>query len=361
MLDNHRIAIIRLSSIGDVLHATPVARALKTAAPSCYLTWIVGEVAADLVKCNPFIDEVYVWSRERWEAQLRHGQFRAALAMWRQLKNKFSAQPCDIALDVQGLFLSGMVTAATGAPRRIGLGRTKEPNGLFMTEKAAEPQSPHVIRRYLSVLKPLDIATEDYQMTLCIPPAAARFAGEFLAGHGITPRDKVIVFIPSTTWPAKNWPPEYFAAAIDGLADGGRLILCGGPGDRGRAAEISAMAKTAVIDATGKTSLLEMGALLARAQVVVTGDTGPLHMAIALGTPTVSLFGPTDPAMYGPLQPGHIVLNGYSECKACHKRVCPRRDAQCMKIISPRNVIHAVQCQLDRGGEGPFIRRDGNT
>lgn len=63
MLENTRIVIVRLSSIGDVLHTTPVARALKTALPSCYLTWVVGEVSADLVRYNPFIDEVYVWSR----------------------------------------------------------------------------------------------------------------------------------------------------------------------------------------------------------------------------------------------------------------------------------------------------------
>lgn len=266
--------------------------------------------------------------------------------MWRRLKHDFSVRPYDIALDAQGLFISGMVTAATGAPRRIGLGRTKEPNGLFMTERAPLPLDKHVINRYLSLLRPLGITTEDYHMTLCIPPAAVQYAEEFLARRGVAPEDKVIVLVPATTWPAKNWPLEYFAAVIDGLKDKGHLIMCGGPGDRNRAADIAAMTKTAVINAVGKTSLLEMGALLARANVVVTGDTGPLHMAVALGTPTVSIFGPTAANMYGPLHPGHIVLEGQMECRACHKRVCPRQDARCMQAVSPRDVIDAVMRQL---------------
>lgn len=345
MLENTRIVIVRLSSIGDVLHATPVVRALKSAVPSCNITWVVGEVSADLVRYNPFIDDVYVWSREKWEAHMRQGRFREAIAMWRWLKNDFSARPYDIALDVQGLFISGMVTAATGAPRRIGLGRTKEPNGLFMTERA-HSSDEHVIQRYLSLLKPLGIHTDDYHMTLCIPPAAVQQAEEFLEKNGVASGDRVIVLVPATTWPSKNWPAEYFAAVINGLKDKGHLVLCGGPGDRDSAAAIAALTKTAVIDAVGKTSLLEMGALLARAHVVITSDTGPLHMAVALGTPTVSIFGPTAAAMYGPLQHGHIVLESQLECRACHKRTCPRKENRCMQAVSPRDVIDAALCQL---------------
>lgn len=346
-MNDKRYAIVRLSSIGDVLHCTPVARNLKQHQPSCHITWVVGQVSAEMVKDNPFIDEVYIWPRERWEKCMRQGKLREAWSIWQQLKSDMAQKHFDIALDIHGLFLSGMVTKALGAPRRIGLSGNKEPNGLFMTEKAPlMPDDVHVIQRYLSILRPLGIDTQDYSMTLCLLDKYKAFAKAFLHEQGVSEKERLIILNPATTWRAKNWPPEYFAEVADALSSEGRIVICGGPADQGIAQQIIELTTAPIINAVGKTSLMEMAALLERASVVIVGDTGPLHMAVAIGTPTVSIFGPTDPARFGPLTPGHIVLTGQAECSPCHKTVCPKKDMRCMHSIKPDVVIKAAYQQL---------------
>ncbi|MDD4600221.1 hypothetical protein SDC9_04302 [bioreactor metagenome] len=359
MVKIKRFVIIRLSSIGDVLHCTPVARALKEKFPSCHITWIVGQVSYPMVECNPFIDEVYVWSRERWEKLMRQGKFIEAWQMWRQLKKDMAKRDFDVALDVHGLFLSGMVTSATKAPRRIGLGGTKEQNGLFMTEQAPIlPQDIHVIQRYLSVLRPLGITTNHYGMTLSLSDEARRFAAQFLSENGVAPDEKLVIINPATTWLAKNWPTEFFAQTADVLASQARIMICGGPGDADLAKKIKACTNVQIIDAVGKTSLLEMAALLEQANLLIVGDTGPLHMAVALGVPTVSVFGATDPAKFGPLTAGNIVLRSKVGCRPCHKTVCPQKDMRCMRSLRPETVIGAARRVLAASHAADINRSD---
>ncbi|MGI6092163.1 MAG: glycosyltransferase family 9 protein [Veillonellaceae bacterium] len=352
MASSKRFVIVRLSSIGDVLHCTPVARALKEKFPTCHITWIVGQVSFPMLEANPYIDEVYIWSRERWEKLMRQGKLTEAWQMWRQLKRDMAEREFDVALDIHGLFLSGLVTKATGAPRRIGLSGNKEPNGLFMTEQVpALPQDVHVIQRYLSILRPFGINTKQYDMTLCLTDAAKNFAAKFLNEHNITPEDKLVIINPATTWLSKNWPAEFFASTADSLAVDAKLILCGGPGDRTLADKVLACTKASIIDAVGKTSLLEMAALLGRANLLIVGDTGPLHMAVALGVPTVSVFGPTDPARFGPLPRGHVVFRSKAGCMPCHKTVCSQKDMRCMRSMRPEIVVSAARRILNgRGG-----------
>ncbi|SDF68596.1 glycosyltransferase family 9 protein [Sporolituus thermophilus] len=347
MLNNKHVVLIRLSSIGDVLHCTPVARALKKAYPDCHLTWVVGEGPADVLVANPYIDELYVWPRERWERSFRAGNFREARRLWRHLAEDLGCRPFDVALDVHGLFLSGLVARATGAPRRIGLGGAREFNWLFMTEQAPKSADDvHVIQQYLSILRPLGIRAADYNMTLGLTGEAVAFADRFLATHGVGPDEVLVAINPVTTWPAKNWPPAGFAAVAAALAADCRILLTGGPRDKEITAYIAKQSGAACIDAAGGTTLLELAALLARCRVVLTGDTGPLHMAVALGVPTVSIFGPTDPRKYGPLPPGHIILQGEAGCAPCHKKACRHQDVRCLRSVTPEAAIAAVRQQL---------------
>lgn len=343
MLDNKTIAIVRLSAIGDVLNCTPVAAALRAAAPRCRIIWIVSPGAADMVLTNPDIDEVFVWSRQHWEELLRRGRFRMAWQAYKQLKLELKKRHIDIALDVHGLFISGVVTLATGAPRRIGLGGTKELNWAFMTEQAPVcPAQTHVIRRYLSILQPLGIVSDNTQMVLHVPATARRFAQEFLARAGVGPDERILAINPATTWASKNWPPEYYAEVIAAVHPKLRVLLCGGPDDRRLGRFIVEQAGVPVVDAIGATSLLELAALLERCSALICGDTGPLHMAVALGTPTVSIFGPTDPRRHGPLNGRHIVLQSQGNCRNCYKYHCRHPAESCMRAVTPAAVLQAL-------------------
>lgn len=344
MYNNQHILIVRLSSIGDVLHCTPVARTLKEAYPTCHLTWVVGQGPAEVLQGNTDIDDLYIWPRERWEKAVRSRRWREAWQLWGELKTGLKARNIDIVLDVHGQFLSGMVAAASGAPRRIGLSHTRELNSLFMTEQAPLTSTDvHVIQYYLSILRPLGLEQTNYHMTLVPTPEAIKFADEFLYSQGIQAGEKIIAINPSTTWPAKNWPPEYFAAAAAKLQANGRILLCGGPGDRALADTIKAAVGAPIIDAVGQTSLQQMAALLARCHALLVGDTGPLHMALALDIPTVSIFGATPPERYGPLTPGHIVLTGKETCPPCHKHNCRHQDLRCLRSVTPDAAVNAIR------------------
>lgn len=344
MADATRYLIIRLSSIGDCLHCTPVARELKLAQPDSHITWLVGKVPAGLLQENPYIDTVHVWPREEWEGHLRARRFRQAWRLWKNLTSWLQNEKFDIVLDVHGLFITGMIAMASGAKRRIGLSGTKELNSWFMTEQAPAVSSRlHVIYRYLSILRPLGIRSADHRMTLIVPAEAAQFAETFLRNSEVRPGDPVVAVNLATSWITKNWPAHYFAAVTRLLARRCKVILCGSLGERALADRIIRQSGVPLIDMVGRTTLTELAAVLARCDALITGDTGPLHMAVALETPTVSIFGPTNPNKFGPLPEGHIVLEGEAGCRPCHKQKCHHAtQLQCMYSVPPARVLKAV-------------------
>ncbi len=335
------ILIIRLSSIGDIVHCTPVATALKAAWPDCKITWLVGEVAADLLRYNPYIDEIIIWSRERFEKYLRAFEFRKAFELWQDLQRRLSAKTFYAVLDVHGLFLTGMIASKTQTGRRIGMRQAREFNTLFMTE-TAEPLGKHITDKYLGLLKPLGITPVNNKMTVIVPEVVKQFTKSFLKSKAIGPYEKYAVILPGTTWTAKNWPASYFAETLRFICKDFKIVLCGGKAEINLGREIEKKAGVPVVNAIGQTAILEMAGIIEQACVVIGGDTGPLHIAAALGIPTVALFGPTDPAIYAPLGPKNAVLFNRLMCSYCHKTKCPKGDANCMSSITPEKVVQEV-------------------
>lgn len=336
------ILIIRLSSIGDVIHCTPVAKSLKATWRECKITWLVSEISADLLKENPYIDEIIIWSRERFEKYLREFKFKQAWDMWRDLQKKLEGKYFDVVLDIHGLFLTGMITWQTNTKRRIGMSGAKELNSLFMTE-TGKPLGRHITHKYLGVLTCLGIEKVDTRMSLVIPESARQFAEHFFKEHDILLHKKVVILILGTTWHSKNWPALFFEKLVMLLAEDFRIILCGGRAEVAVGQQIETRVGALVINAIGLTGLLEMAGLMEKAAVVIAGDTGPLHMAGALGVPTVGIFGPTDPNIYAPQGEGNVILTSNLSCAYCHKRKCPKAaEAKCMSSITPEEVMHKV-------------------
>lgn len=346
MLNKKRILIIRLSSIGDVLHATPVASALKAAAPDCHITWIVSRTAAKLLENNPHIDHVMIWSREDFEAAAANRELGQLKKLWQQLQSFYQREKFDIALDIHGLFLTGAILLASRTPRRIGMADARELNRFFMTEQAAPAAHAHVIERYLSVLRPLHIDATDHRMTLRPTPAEERFAVDFLLRHAIDRNKKILFVNPVTSWHSKNWSIAQFAKCMDLLHADIEIVLCGANADRPAIESIRTLTDRRLISATGQTSLTELAALLAQGDLLLTGDTGALHIAVAMGTPTISLWGPTQPEQYGPLAPGHTVIRSPFSCTGCHKTTCRYKTYACMQSIAPEAVAQEINTQF---------------
>jgi lipopolysaccharide heptosyltransferase I len=337
------ILIIRLSSIGDILHCTPVARSLKIAWPKCKITWLVGEASEQLIRYNPYIDEIIIWSRERFEKYFLKFDIKRSYDIWRDLQNVLAPRKFYAVLDIHGLFLTGMIASQVQTKRRIGMSGARELNPLFMTE-TARPLSRHIVDRYLGVLKPLGITSMDVRMTLVLSENSRCFAERFLDDAGVLPSDRLVVLVPGTTWPSKNWPTDFFARVAATLFRDFRIVMCGGSAELKLGMEIQAKSGVAIINAIARTSVLEMAAIIERAAVVVTGDTGPLHIAAALGIPTVAIFGPTDPALHAPLGQQNAIVCNRLACSFCHKTNCAQGNAKCMSSILPEEVVEKVYC-----------------
>ena len=151
------ILFVRLSYIGDILHATPAARWIKEHYPEAKLHWIVTPSMVELLQGNPYVDEIIPWERDEYEAHSKKLHIPTMWRMWWKLRDKLKPYKFDVAVDVQGRLITGLVLLASGAPIRLGLGGTKELNWMFTNYKA-KPSTEHVIKRYIEVAKLLNTA-----------------------------------------------------------------------------------------------------------------------------------------------------------------------------------------------------------
>lgn len=304
-----KIAIVKLSSLGDVIHALPVARALRRSRPGLHLTWIVEAREYALLNGHPDLDVVVpvdtrLWRRLIW----RPAGARQVMGKVRRLKSRVRAARFDVAIDLQGLMKSGLLTAYTGAPIRIGFtaDRCRERlNCLFTNRRVRPPASAvHVVDQYLSLLEPLGIAPGPVEFHVPIPTAAERRMEDFLGEQGVKSRDGLVAINPGAGRVDKQWPVAHFCALAAQLAQdpNTRILLLWGPDEIHMARQIRDGLRARAILAP-PTDLHELGALLRRSSLMVANDTGPLHLAAALGTPSLGLFGPTRAERNGPYGP----------------------------------------------------------
>jgi lipopolysaccharide heptosyltransferase I len=305
-----KVALVKLSSIGDVVHALPVAAALKRQWPAAQVSWIAEARETTLLADHPDVDEVIVADTRGWRRE-RAGL--VAMRAARDLARALRARAFDVTVDLQGLMKSGIVTALTRAPRRIGFaaGWSREwPSTLFTNERVRPPAAArHVVEQYLALLGPLGITGPAVDFRIPVDAAAEGRAEEVLAGAGIKPHDRLVLMNPGAGRADKRWPLERFRELARRLADeaGARVIVLWGPGEAADARTIGAAAGGVIAPPT---SLRELTALARRARLAIAGDTGPLHIAAAVGTPCLGLYGPTSGVRNGPYGAGHRVLRG---------------------------------------------------
>lgn len=309
------VAIVKLSSLGDVVHALPVASALRAHAPEWRLTWIVERREAGLLRGNPALDRVVAVDTRGWRRARRFGATaRAVLELGRVVRALGEAR-FDVALDLQGLLKSGVLTAITRAAVRIGFAprHCREPLSAFFANRRVAPPSAarHVVDRYLALLAPLGVRPGTPEFPLPSDAAAEARIDDFFTAAGLKPRDGLVVLNPGAGRPDKRWPVTSFRALARRLADeGAAVLIVWGPDEEGAARQIVDAVPRGRVVLAPPTNLDELIAVLRRASVVVAGDTGPLHLAAALGTRCVGLYGPTSAVRNGPYGEHHRALQG---------------------------------------------------
>jgi lipopolysaccharide heptosyltransferase I len=306
-----RIAIIKLSSLGDVIHALPVARALRRGLPGAHLTWVVEAREYAILRDHPDLDAVVpvdtrLWRRLIW----RPAGAREVLGKVGRLRTRIRRAAFDVAIDLQGLIKSGLLTAYTGAPVRIGFSAARcreRMNALFTNRRVTPPASArHVVEQYLSLLEPLGITPGSPEFLVPVPATAEGRMDELLLKEGVKRGDCLVAINPGAGRPDKRWQVERFHALADRLATemGARLLVLWGPDESHMAREIALGLPGGSALLAPPTDLGELTALLQRCRLMIANDTGPLHLAAALGTPCLGLFGPTRAERNGPYGPG---------------------------------------------------------
>jgi lipopolysaccharide heptosyltransferase I len=306
-----RVAVVKLSALGDVVHAMPVAAAVRAGVPGARITWLVEARYAPILREHPALDDVIAIDTRRWRRARRPTDLARVLGEMAGLRHRLAAGQFDVALDLQGLVKSGVLTRATGAAVRAGFvaSRCRErANALFTNRRIAPPPAArHVVDQNLSLLDAIGVPYLPQREFQVPHDVAADTAIEaFLAASGTKPGDRVVVINPGAARPEKRWPTERFAAVTRELLTGShaRVIVLWGPEEADTARAIARVGATLA----PATDLPAMVALLRRASVVLSGDTGPLHVAAALGIRCVGLFGPTSAARNGPYGAGHRTL-----------------------------------------------------
>ncbi len=305
-----RIAIVKLSALGDVIHALPVASALRRAMPGAELTWIVEAREHAILRDHPDLDAVVpvdtrLWRRLIW----RPAGMRQVLEKIGRLRARIRHTHFDVAIDLQGLLKSGVLTAYTGAPVRIGFSASwchERLNTLFTNRHVTPPrEAVRVVDQYLSILEPLGIRPGPAEFHIPVPAEAERRMEEFLVDQGVKPGDRVVAINPGAGRVRKQWPLSHFHDLAERLITetGARVLVLWGPNEEHMARQITLGLPGHAAMMAPRTDLGDLSALLSHSSLMIGSDTGPLHLAAALGTPSLGLYGPTPAARNAPYGP----------------------------------------------------------
>ena len=339
------ILIVKISSLGDIVHALPAAVYLKQVNPQCRIHWLAEEAFIEVLEPLPFIDRVLSLNMRR----LRKEKYPAEIKkLWETIRFIRGAG-YDLVLDLQGNTKSGFFTLLSGAKRRYGFSRNgirEWPNLLATNRKVSLTEKDHHISdRALAVAKaalPGDMEHPGEGYLQSRPDSLVR-VDNWLEEKNPGSK-KIVVCHTGTTWSTKLWPFDSWSALIRWMIADLELlpVLTWGNKEEKKVAEdiFQKIGEPLLLWDGG--SLGDLTALLDRAVLVLGSDTGPVHMAAALGTPTVSFYRVTDASRNGPRGSGHICLQAPLDCSPCLQKQC-ERDDECGHSIGVADVQKAVE------------------
>ena len=354
-----KILIIKLSSIGDVVHTLPAVASLSKAFPGIKIDWLVEEAASGLLQGHPLLNEVIVVKHHGWFSELGRN-----LLVGRYLKGK----SYNVVLDFQGLFKSGIWVFLSGGSRRVGFSNSRELSHLFLNEKLpAYDIEKHAVLRYLDLARaaggsPVKRGNEVFRLHYTDEDELK--VGGLLSEHGLKEGDPFFAVCAHARWPTKLWSEKCFGEAVSAIEKrfGIRPVIVGSPAEADMAGKIveaaagssegadgseGAVGSEGAINLAGKTNLRELSYLLSLARFALTVDSGPMHIAAAAGTPVVALFGPTASNRTGPFGDTHRVIRKDLDCAPCFKKKCA--DPKCMNTITPEEVADEVGALIASG------------
>lgn len=341
-----RILIVKLSAIGDIIHALPALDAIRTAYPDSIISWVAESRSADILRDNPLIDNLIEVNTRSLRG--RRVVEKVLLEGSKQLRT-LREHDFDIAIDFQGLLKSAIIAKLSGAKKRWGFAGAdlREPaSRIFYTNTVKLTPGIHVVEENLALAAgALDIDPSRHAISFPIASDADdRREAEAIAA--LVGGDFVILN-PAGGWVTKLWHAEKYGQLADMIWDklGLASIVVTGPKEDELAARVSASSVSGRTYASSPT-LKGFYELAKMARAYIGGDTGPTHVALAAGTPTVGIFGPTEWWRNGSIDSNDICVERLDiGCRVdCHRRTCS--NWICMDI-GPEVVFEALAKRLE--------------
>jgi heptosyltransferase-1 len=315
-----KILIIKPSALGDIVQALPVLTGMRRRWPAARIDWLVNDSLRGILEGHPSLNKTVLYPRQRWNSPSRLPE------MWRWAR-ELRAERYDITLDLQGLMRSGLMTWATGSPRRIGLLSAREGAHLAYTETVPDT-AISAAERYLTCLEYLGIAAKplDFQLKPHAPlPEPLTDFGPYIALH------------PYSRWRTKLWPWRYYQELVDAMPERRFVVVGEGPW-------FPLDAPGRLVDLRGRLTIESLVTVLDRATALLSTDSGPAHIAGALGRPTLVLFGATDWRKTRPLGAHVFVHTRALFCSPCLRRTCWRdTPVECMSLLDPPGIGTLLQ------------------
>jgi heptosyltransferase-1 len=342
---SHRILIVRLGAIGDVVVTTTLFHGLRAAWPDAHIGWLVDARLAGMLAGLDGLDRVHQWDRVGWSGALRSGRIDRLAQGIAALRRDLRREGYTMVLDAQGLLKSSGLGLLAGAGERWAL-RPREGSALLAHHvvPAAERRLPG--DEYRDLLRALGVpGAESARMALPIAPDRGAEARALIAqriGEG-----GFVALCPFTTRPQKHWFDERWSELTRSfLGRGLHCVIMGGPSDRERAEAIRSSSAPGTISLAGEARLEVSASVLAHARLTIGVDTGLTHWSMAHRTPTIALMGSALP--YTVALEGSTVLREPMACAPCDRRPTCAGRFECMRALTVKRVMAAAVSLLER-------------
>ena len=346
----HRVLVIKLRNLGDVLLASPVVSALKSQGPHLEVDALVYADTADMLRDHPDLAELHVVHRDwkrlgAWQRLKREGQLLSRL---RQRRYDLIVHLTE---HVRGVWLARLLRPRFSVAPDLRSRRYYR-NSFTHRYPVIGGNRRHTVDINLDALRRLGIYPDKSRnhLVLAVAPAAEAAVEQALSRFQLADRSFVLIH-PGSRWFFKCWPPDRVAALCNTLVAGGTpVVLVSGPDplEQLLLSEVTRRLKTPLPSFPGALSLKELAALIARARLFVGMDSAPMHIAAAMGTPTVALFGPSGDIEWGPWQVPHRIVTSSHPCRPCGRDGCGGgKRSECLEVITPDEVLDAVRSLLE--------------
>lgn len=332
-----RVLLIKLTSLGDLIHALPALSDAHRAHPGIAFDWVIDEQFQDIARWHPAVKKVWTTDHRTWRQALLHPTTGRAI---KRLVRCLREQSYDLVMDGQGNFKTALLSLCMSSPT-AGFDRHSVREWvahLAYEKRYAASKSAHAIERlrrlFASALHyPMPLAPPDFQIqrSAFVPPPCA------------LPK-KYLVFVHNASWKTKLWPLRHWIALIEYASSLGLPILLPWGNEREKA-RAAALAHNPLARVLPKLTLAQMAYVLERAQACVCMDTGLSHLVAALDVPAVTLYGATDSGLVGASGQAQVHLGPSVACAPCNKKRCAystTEDNPCLAEITPERVFQAL-------------------